>query len=125
MQVRLPFAVLGQVVGDALRQQDVARVGAIHYALGEIDSRSGDIAPAIHVSHFFDRPAVNPHAKANLGMLLKLPADLPCATNRRVRSRKKGERHPVTCGQAHQFAGCFRGLKLARTAADDLVEALE
>src|SRR5207249_6785374 len=38
MQVRLPVAVLGQVVGHMPGQKNVPRIAAIHYPLGDIDS---------------------------------------------------------------------------------------
>ena len=37
VQVGLPAAILGEVVGDAFRDQDVAGVAAIHHALGDVD----------------------------------------------------------------------------------------
>ena len=65
----LPGWRLRQVIRDMLRKKNVARVTAVHHALGEIDARTGDVRAIVHVPDLIDRSAVNPHAHADLRMV--------------------------------------------------------
>ena len=69
VQIRLPVSILRQIVGDMLRQENVASIAAVHDALGYVNSRPGNIERVVNVSNLIDRPAVNSHSQTNIGIL--------------------------------------------------------
>ena len=69
MQLSRPLPVLHQVIGDALRKQDMTGIAAIHYPLRHVNTGAGDVGAAVDVDDFTDRPAMNPHAHQNLWMM--------------------------------------------------------
>src|SRR6059058_2372833 len=83
MQVRPPVAVLGQVVGHMPGQKNVSRIAAIHYPLGNIDSRSRYVGFVINIPDPVDRTAVHSHPQPDTGMILQRFADLERTSHRR------------------------------------------
>ena len=61
VQVRPPMAVLCQIFGDTLREQDVTGIAAIHHPLRDVNSRAGDIRPLVHIDNPANRSAVHAH----------------------------------------------------------------
>ena len=70
VKVRLPLIVLFEIFGDVLRNQDLAGIAAIHHALSDVDSGSGNVRLLVEIGHLVDRTAVNSHADADLWMIL-------------------------------------------------------
>ena len=60
-----------KIFGDSFRQQDMTGVAAIHHALGEVDSRPGNIRLLIQVRDFINGSAVDAHTHRKLGMTLQ------------------------------------------------------
>ena len=52
-----------------LGQKNVSGVPAIHYSLGQVDSRSRYIGAIIHIGNAADRPAVDSYAHPQLRMV--------------------------------------------------------
>src|SRR5947207_9209710 len=69
MQEGTPLRVLLQIVSDALRNEKVTGVTAIHHPLGDVDAGAGDVPLVAQIRDFFYRPAVNSHADTKLWML--------------------------------------------------------
>ena len=70
VQARLPVRVLREIVGYALRQQDVPGVGTIHDALRRVHPGAGDVRAIVHIRHRIDRSAVNSHPHADMRMVV-------------------------------------------------------
>ena len=62
VQVRLPVAVLSEVVRHMLGQENMSGVAAIHYPLSHVDSGSSYIGAVIHIGDLIDRATVNAHS---------------------------------------------------------------
>ena len=76
VQVWLPVAVFGQIVGHMPGQKNVPSIAAIHYPLSNIDSRSCKVCFVVYIPDPIDRATVNSHPHLNMRMLLQDPADL-------------------------------------------------
>src|SRR6266496_2004377 len=61
VQIRLPTAVLREIVRHAFANENVTGITAIHYALRDVDAGAGDILTLVHIRHVMHRPAVNAH----------------------------------------------------------------
>src|SRR4051794_10893894 len=95
MEVAPPVAVLLDVLGHVLGDEDVAGVTAIHYSLGNIDPRASDVGAATDVYHAAHWSTVNTHPQLEFRMLLRFGTDLQCAFHWRFRRVVKDERHSV------------------------------
>ena len=60
------MSVACQVVSDVVGQKNVIGVTAIHYALGDVNSRTCDIDTLVHVGDPVDRAAMDPHSDTDL-----------------------------------------------------------
>ena len=101
-----------------LGQQNVTGIAAIHYALRDVDARTGDVRLFVQVSDFIDRPAVDAHANVKFGMIFQCLANLQCAQDRRFGTRAKNERAAIAGRQTHQLPFCFCDTELFRSAHD-------
>ena len=61
VQERLPETVLRKIVGDALRDENVTRIAAIHDALRDVNPGTGDVRPVVDIFDLIDRAAVHTH----------------------------------------------------------------
>ena len=75
VQLRTPLRILFQIIGDMFRKKDVTGIAAIHHPLRDVDSGAGDVGLFVQVGNFVDRPTVNSHSNAKLGMTLQRLAD--------------------------------------------------
>ena len=124
VQVRLPMSVLRQIFRHALRDKNMAGVTTIHDALGHVDASPGDVGPVVHIGHPSYRSAMNAHPYLQFRMTSQLLAGLHRASDWRIRSGGKGERHSVSSRQPDQFSGGFRGAERIG-AANDLIELMQ
>ena len=83
VQKRTPLRVVLQVVGDTFREQNVSGVATIHYPLGDVNTRAGDVRLLVQVRDFVNGAAVNSHAHPQLGMLFQRLRDFDRALHRR------------------------------------------
>jgi hypothetical protein len=70
MQICAPLTRVRQVFGDPFRKEDVACIAAIHHPLRDVNSSACNVRSIIYIPNFIDRPAVNPHPKLQLRILL-------------------------------------------------------
>ena len=70
VQQRLPNPILGEIVRDAFRDQNMTGIAAIHHALRNIDSDTGDVRLVVYIFQLIDWSAVHTHAQANMRMAL-------------------------------------------------------
>ena len=124
MQVRLPVTVFGKIVSHVPGQENVPRIAAIHYPLGDIDSGSGDIGFVVHIPDPIHRPAVHAHAQPDHRMTSQCSADLQRTSRRFFRTVKESKRHPVPGGHSDELAACFRRTETLGIS-NDLIELLE
>ena len=123
MQQRLPNTVLGEIVGDAFRDQNMTGFTAIHHALRNVDSDTGDVRLIIHILQLIDWPAVHTHAQSNGRVVFQSLRDFHCAMHRLLWALKEDQRHAVTSCNANQFAARTALLKL-RSRSHNLIELL-
>ena len=69
MQVRLPVAIVGQILGQTFGYKNVSCVTAIHHALADVDCRPSNIHLVIDINHLIDRATVNSHPQLDLGLI--------------------------------------------------------
>jgi hypothetical protein len=113
VQMRQPFTKLANVLGNSMRQKDVASIATIHHSLGKIDSSAGNVGSFIDIFYLGDRPAVDPHSNLQRGFTPTEPAvDFQRATYRRFRRCEKNERYAIACRQSHKLPGLIGCLKL-------------
>src|SRR6266480_6207582 len=62
VQVRLPVAILSEVVRHMFGQQNMSGIAAIHYPLRHVDSGSRYVGAVIHIADLIDRATVNAHS---------------------------------------------------------------
>ena len=124
VQVRLPMPVLRQIFRHAFREKNVPGVTAIHDALGHVDASPGDVGPVVHIGHPTHRSAMNAHPHFEFRMTPQRLAGLHRASDWRIRSGGKSERHSVSGRQPDQFSGRFRGAE-SIGVADDLIELVQ
>ena len=95
-QTRRPLPGMHQVIGDALGEENVTGVAAIHHPLRHVDAGPGDVGAPAHIGHLAHRSAVNPHPHRNFRMLLKRFGDLQRASGRFFHAAAEDQRHPIT-----------------------------
>ena len=117
VEIRLPLIVLFEIFGDVVRNQDVAGIAAIHHALSNVDSGSGNVRLLVEIGHLVDRTAVNTHADAKFRMIPQRVGNLNRAKNWRFQVAKD-ERAAVTGRQTEEFSFGFGGAKLVGSAHD-------
>ena len=123
VQLRLPLAVLLEILGDALRQQNVSGVAAIHHALRDVDPDAGGVGPPVHVDHRAHRPAVHAHAHLQFGMCLQSAMNFQRAFHRLLRTLIEDQRHSIAGRDFYQSIRRFRPFEFVR-AANNLIELL-
>src|SRR6266403_2893814 len=70
VEMRSPMAQLLQIFRDALGQENVAGIAAIHYSLRHVDPLAGYVHVPTHVNDPADRPAMNAHPQLQTRVLL-------------------------------------------------------
>ena len=104
VQPGVPMSIRAQVLRDALRDEDVARVATIENALREVNPGPGKIGAVIHVLHFLDRAAVRAHAQLHLRVSLAGLADFKGALQRVLpRYRRRADAIPSPVGSRINF----------------------
>ena len=71
VQIRLPSRVVFQVLGNMSGEQDVSRIAAVHYALRDVNSGSGEVDSIVDIVHLVNWPAVNAHSNRQPAMILQ------------------------------------------------------
>src|SRR6266480_6622707 len=61
VQIRSPLAILLQIIGDVLGEQNVSGIAAIHHPLGNVDSGARNVRSLGHIRDFAYRAAMNSH----------------------------------------------------------------
>ena len=123
-QIVPPMTVLREILGDALRNENVPGIAAVHHPLRNINSGAGDVGAVVHIGHATDRPAVNSHPELNVRMTFQRITNLECTFHRRFRVGKKRKHHSVARWQTDQFLGCVCASELFRVA-HHLVQLVE
>src|SRR4029079_11267795 len=82
VQVRSPMSVVCQVVSHVVGQKNVTGVTAIHYSLGDVNSRACDVDTLVHVGDPVDRPAMDSHSDMDLRKNFERICDFERASNR-------------------------------------------
>src|SRR6266852_7748015 len=70
VQVRMPMAVLRQVLCHPLGDKDVSRVAQSHHPLCNINSNSSHVPLIVNVPNLIDGPTVDTHPQTKVGMVL-------------------------------------------------------
>ena len=122
--MRPPAPVLLQVVGDVLREQNVASIAAIHHAPRHVDPGPSYISALVHVDNAADRTGVHAHPQTQFGMFFERLGYLQRALHRRFRAVVKNKCHPVTGGNFDQFSRSFRAAEFI-CAAYNLFECVD
>ena len=119
VEMRQPFAKLANVLGNSMRQKDMASIATIHDSLGKIDSSAGNVRSFIDIFYVGDRPAVDPHSHLQRRITSPESAgDFQRATHRRLRRCEKNERYAIACRQPHELLSLIGCLKLGAAAHD-------
>src|SRR5208282_5645719 len=100
----LPTRVLGQNFGDRRGEEDVARVPAVHNALGGGHATASDSFVALGVAHAEHGSTVNPHAQAKIEVVLRSSGDGDGAAQGRFRTAEKRQGNPISGDQADELA---------------------
>ena len=124
VQVRLPVPVLRQIFRHAFREKNVSGIAAIHHALGHVHASPGHVGPVVHIGHPTHGSAMDAHPHFEFRMTPQRLAGLHRASDWRIRSGGKSERHSVSGRQPDQFSGRFRGAE-SIGVADDLIELVQ
>ena len=61
VQIRLPAAVLREIIGHAFANENVTGIAAIHHPLRDVDAGAGDVFALVHIGDVMHRTAVNAH----------------------------------------------------------------
>ena len=103
--MRLPFADLADIFSDALGDEDMTGVAAIHDALREVDPSTGDVGGGLAFFRLRYRTAMYAHAhlQTRIGRA-QSSRNLNGATDRRFRSGKEDEDHSVTGWNMDEFS---------------------
>ena len=64
-----------KILGDMFGEQNVTGIAAIHYPLGNIDARAGDIRLFVQIGDRIDRTTVDSHSHPKFGMFPELLTD--------------------------------------------------
>ena len=72
-----------EVFSDVFGNQNVTGIAAIHYALRQVDSRSGNIRSIVDIRNHIDWTAMDSHPQSQLRILLHRVRDLEGALRRR------------------------------------------
>ena len=120
MQISLPLAILSKIVGNAFREQNMARIPTVHHPLRHVNSSASDVWSVVYVSDAADRSAVNTHSNAEIGTTFQRFADLQRALDRSVERGREDQRHAVAGRDPREFLRRFGALKYG-CAADNLV----
>lgn len=108
MQVRLPVAIVGQILGQTFGYKNMSGVPAIHHALADVDCRPSNIHLVIEINHLVDRATVNSHPQLDVGLIAQRLADFERAADWLFRAAEKKQHHAVPSGQTNQFSTGFR-----------------
>ena len=107
VQVRLPVAILCQIVRHMFGKQNVTRAAAVHYPLGNVDSSTGHVDLIVHVAHLINRPTVNSHPDLNLRAFFQLLCDLQGAVDWLLGTAEEDQDHSVAGRYSKQLSACF------------------
>src|SRR3984893_622857 len=111
-----PARVLFQITGDTFGKKNMSGVAAIHHPLRDADARAGDVCLLVQVSDFIDRPAVDSHADAKLGMTFQRLTNFQRTYNRRFWAVAENERATIARRPAQQVTFRFGDPELLRSA---------
>ena len=111
MQERSPFFVMFKIFSDALREQNVACIAAIHHSLRDVHSSAREVRSLVHIHHSAYRAAMHSHPNWQPWMLRNRLANLHRTLHRSLRSCVKYQRHAVAGGDLEQTT---RGLRLLK-----------
>src|SRR6266851_8873886 len=95
VQIGLPMPIVNEVVGDVLRNKNMAGVSAIEDALRDIYAGSSDIHSIIHVGNLVDRSTVDSHPHLNSSRASQFFCNLQGAADWLFQVLEKKQRHSV------------------------------
>lgn len=87
-------------------------IRAIHYPLGHIDARSGNVGAIVHVGEPIHRSAVNSHPEFDLWIGLVSLTYFDRAFNGGIRGGKENERHSIPRWNSDQLPRRFAPLEM-------------
>ena len=108
MQIRLPTAVLRQIVSHAFRKKDVTGITAIHHPLCDVNAGTGDVLALVHIGDVMHRAAVNTHPHGQTRLCTQLLTDLERAFHRIFHRAGEDQRHAVTRRKKDELTRCLR-----------------
>jgi hypothetical protein len=124
MQIRLPPAILRQVIGYTFTNENVTCIVAIHYPLRNVDAGAGNILALIRVFHVMDRPTVDAHSHWQTRLRPQRMTDLERALYRLFHRAGKDQCHAIAGRQDNELAGSFRFARCFR-GAHELIQFLQ
>src|SRR5262245_45774214 len=95
VQKGLPVSIMFQVFSYVLGKKNVAHVAAVHHALRDVNSGTGDIGAIVYVGDGTHRAAVNSHSNSNRTVIVEELRNFGSASNRRFWRTEKDEGHSV------------------------------
>ncbi len=104
MQEWRPKSVLREVLGHALRDQDVPGVTAIHHSLRDVNPRPRYVDSVVDILDRIDGAAVHTHAQAKARMRFQRFANFQRTLHWFLGTLKEDQRHPISRRNANQFA---------------------
>src|ERR1041385_5464758 len=110
--MQFPFAVLSEIIRDALGKKNVPGIPTIHHPLCHVDSSTSNVAPIIDIGYLVNRPAVDSHPQLHLGVPTQFAAKLLSTPHRCVHPSKENEHHAISRWQTNKLAGSLRHLEL-------------
>ncbi len=102
VQAVRPFADLGEEPRRVLRNQNVARVSAVHHPLCEVNPTASYIQVRVNVFYSINRPAMDSHSELERRMSSQGTAKLNRGAQRSLWVAEEDKGHTVPRWQANQ-----------------------
>ena len=118
VQIRLPAAVLCEIIGDAFGKKDVTGITTIHHPLRDVNASPGDILTLVHIGDVMDRAAVNAHPHGQTRLCTQPLADLERAFHRILHRAGEHQRHAVAGRKKDELTRGLRCTCCFRVAHD-------
>ncbi len=126
VQIRLPAAVLREIIGHAFGEEDVPGIAAVHHLLRDVDPGPGDVLALVHIGHVMHRSAVNANPQRQARFCAQSLADLERAIHRLFHGTSENQRHAIAGRRQDQLPNTLRFARRVGVAHDliKLVQSL-
>ena len=106
------FQIFSHMFGD----EDVTGITTIHHPLRHVDPGAGNVLALVHIDHFVDRSAVDPHSQRDPRMFFQGSRNFQSALRRCFGICLENKRHPITSREPDQLSFGLSFVKFVRAA---------